>query len=83
MNLILIAVKDTAIDAFLPGIHSVRARGEALRNFTDTVNDPNAKQLHHHPEDFELWIVGTFDDQTGTITGTPERLARGKDVKNA
>lgn len=81
MNFILIAVKDTAIEAYLPGIHSVRARGEALRNFTDTVNDPNAKQLHQHPEDFELWILGTLDDQTGVITSAPERLARGQDVK--
>ena len=82
MNFILIAIKDTAVDAFQPGLHVVRARGEAMRNFSDAVNDQNNKQLNHHAEDFELWILGELDDQTGVITSKPERLARGQDVKN-
>lgn len=83
MNLILVAVKDTAVDAFQPGIHVVRARGEALRNFTDAVNDNNNKALHQHATDFELWILGELDDNTGIITPKPERLARGTDVKQS
>nr|AVQ10278.1 nonstructural protein [Gokushovirinae environmental samples] len=82
MNYFLIAVKDTAVDAFQPGVHCVRAKGEAMRNFTDLVNDPQSKQLHNHAADFELWIIGELDDQTGIITSKPERLARGTDVKN-
>lgn len=81
MKLFLIAVKDTAVDAFQPGVHVVRAKGEAMRNFTDAVNDQNNKQLYNHAEDFELWLLGELDDQDGSIVSKPERLARGQDVK--
>lgn len=67
MILILISIKDRAIQAFQPPF-AVRAKGEAMRNFMDAVNDPNNKQLHAHPEDYELYIVGYFDDNTGQIT---------------
>lgn len=82
MNYLIIAIKDTAVEAFQGATHCVRARGEALRNFADAVNDPNSKQLHNHPEDFELWILAELNDQTGEISGKPERLARGQDVKH-
>lgn len=81
MKLLIIGIKDTAVEYFQPAAHVVRARGEALRNFTDVVNDPQSKHLHNHPQDFELWILGELDDQTGEISGNPERLARGIDVK--
>lgn len=83
MKFLLIAIKDNAVDAFQPGIHVVRAKGEAMRNFSDAINDPNNKQLHQHAEDFDLWILGELDDQDGTISGKPTRLTRGTDVKNA
>lgn len=82
MKLLLIAIKDNAVDAYQPGVHVVRARGEALRNFADAINDPNNKQLHNHASDFDLYILGELDDQTGIIESKPERLARGTDVKN-
>lgn len=82
MILYIVAVKDAAVETFQPGLHVVRAKGEAMRNFADAVNDPNSKQLHNHAEDFELWLLGTLDDETGQITNKQERLARGKDVKN-
>lgn len=77
------AIKDNAVDAFQPGVHVVRAKGEALRNFSDAINDPNNKQLHQHAADFDLWILGELDDQDGTITSNPQRLVRGTEVKNS
>lgn len=81
MNFYIVGIKDNAVENFQPGLHVVRAKGEAMRNFTDAVNDPNNKQLSNHAEDFELWILGELDDTTGIITSKPERLARGQDVK--
>lgn len=81
MKLYLVAIKDNAVDAFQPGVHVVRAKGEALRNFADAINDPNNKQLNQHAADFDLWILGELDDQTGLIETKPERLVRGTEVK--
>lgn len=41
----------------------------AIREFSDAVNDgsnPN-NQWHRHPEDFSLYHLGAFDDQTGEL----------------
>lgn len=81
MNYFIVAVKDLAIEAFQPPAFC-RAKGEAMRGFTDAVNDPANKQLNQHPEDFELWHIGYFNDQTGELAKLElnERLARGVDV---
>jgi len=60
----------------------VVAGGQAIRDFTDEVNrvaDDNP--LYKHPDDYTLYVIGTFDDSTGFIDalGTPEQLVRGKD----
>lgn len=82
MQWLLISIKDQAIDAFQPP-HSVRAKGEAIRNFMDAVNDPQNKTLHAHPEQFSLYQVGHFDDHTGNLTNgvQPELLAQALDLK--
>lgn len=82
MKYVLVAIKDNGADYFQP-IAQVRARGEAMRSFTDAVNNPQNQQIHQHPADFDLYLVGYFDDQLGQLEAlaTPERLARGIDVK--
>ena len=39
----------------------------ALRAFNDLVSDPNTT-IARNPDDYKLYSVGTFDDQTGFIT---------------
>lgn len=87
MKYLLVAVKDNAIEAFQP-IATVRAKGEAIRSFQDAINNPQNQQLHAHPEDFDLYYIGDFDDNTGHIITEqshlgpmPERIARGADYK--
>lgn len=46
---------------FVPNI------GAAIRSFGDQIKDPNAGDLNKHPEDFELWHIGEYDDATGEI----------------
>lgn len=38
-----------------------RTKGEAIRMFGDTTQDPNSL-LHKHPEDFVLFHLGSFDN---------------------
>lgn len=77
---ILCTIKDTAVEAFGPTFE-VRATGEAMRMFKDEVNNEQSR-INKHPQDFELYKVGMFDDQTGELTGmTPERIARAIDIK--
>lgn len=43
--------------------------GGAIRAFGDQCKDKNPQNLvGQHPSDFEMWHVGEYDDNTGTIT---------------
>jgi len=39
----------------------------AIRAFRTAVNDPS-HPIAKHPEDYSMWLLGTFDDATGIIT---------------
>lgn len=62
----LYAIKDKAIGF----VHVFTTSNDysALRMFNDTVNNPNPTNISEHPEDFSLFSLGTFDDETGNIT---------------
>lgn len=80
----IVSVKDTAAQAFGRPIF-VPAVAVAIRSFRDEVNRKDSSDdLSKHPEDFELYAVGEFDDATGIITieETPRLLARAKDLKD-
>lgn len=80
---VIIAIKDNAVQAFQP-LFNVRSEGEAIRNFMDVINDVNNRQLNKHPSDFDLYILGYFNDDTGQLEATPlpKLLVRGLDVIN-
>lgn len=81
MIYILVSIKDRAIEAYKP-IGNVRAEGEALRVFKDMLQDDKTPE-GRHPDDHDIYVVGTFDDQSGTITPEtpPRKLADGKSLK--
>lgn len=64
---------------------AVAAAGVAIRTFTDEVNRKDAERgdMARHPDDFDLWVLGSFDDNSGLLAGEPTLLIRGKDVKEA
>lgn len=82
MKLLLVAVKDLAINAYQAPA-TVRATQEAIRGFTGAVNNPQAGHIFSSPADFELWHIGYFDETNGEVTtlAPMERLTRGSDVK--
>lgn len=59
------------------------ARGSVLRSFVDEVNrvaEDNA--MNGHPEDFDLYALGEFDDATAkfSLYDVPERVMRAVDA---
>lgn len=80
---VLVSIKDQAVEAFGP-IMEVRANGEALRMFIDEVNNPDSR-INKHPQDFDLYKMAMYDEQTGEIEplNPPERIARAVDIKGA
>lgn len=71
---------------------TVRAVPEAVRGFIDEVNRADQQNpLFQHPGDFELWVLGTYDEvlgefeAEGTAYDGPAkcRIVRGAEVKEA
>lgn len=65
MILNVYAIRDSKIHAFSQPYYS-HTHGSALRAFSDHVNDANT-QPNKHPEDYTLWHLGTFNDETGDL----------------
>lgn len=61
----IFTVRDKAVGSFLPPFYC-RSVGEALRSFTATVNEKD-HQFNKYVEDYVLFSLGTFDDQSGTF----------------
>jgi hypothetical protein len=83
MKLILASVKDRAAEAYARPMF-VPSSGVAIRSFSDEINraDPE-NQLYNHPDDFDLYEFGDFDDSTGlfNLHEQPKLLSLGKQVK--
>lgn len=79
--LVVVAVMDRAVQGFGRPIY-VPSLGVALRSFSDEVNRKGAdNQMSQHPEDFDLYELCKFDDETGAhLESTCRVLARGKEV---
>lgn len=79
---IVVAIRDRASDTFGTPL-CFAARGQAIRTFSDEVNrrDEN-NQMYKHPEDFDLYELGEFDDSSGLFnSGVPKQIAVGKDLR--
>ncbi|AXH76519.1 MAG: nonstructural protein [Microviridae sp.] len=80
----IVSVFDTAVQAHGRPLF-VPTKGAAMRSFTDEVNrQAEDNPMWAHPEDYELYLLGWFDDSSGIVGGNlhgPELVARAKDVK--
>lgn len=60
------------------------SKGSTIRAFSDQINRPDKdNQLYQHPDDFDLYFLGTFDDSSAKfeMLEQSELLARGANVK--
>lgn len=83
MRYVVIAVRDRAADVFgQPSF--VQSIGVGMRSFSDAVNSRDEKSpLTMHPEDFDLYHLADYDDNTGKFSAVdpPRMISVGKDVR--
>jgi len=64
-------VRDTCVAAFLVPMYFVN-RAAATRAFGDAVNNPaKDNQFYQHPEHYQLYECGSFDDENGLFSLLP------------
>jgi hypothetical protein len=81
---IIVSVFDRAANAFGRPIF-VSAIGAAVRSFQDEINrEAQDNSMFHHPDDFDLYELGTFDDADGRFEALdrPRQVALGKQLKS-
>jgi len=59
------SINDNKAQAYLPPFF-LHNKNIAIRHFADCVKDKN-HQFAKNPEDYSLWEIGEFDDNTGEI----------------
>lgn len=81
MKLHVVVVRDRAADVFGTP-YFVVSLGAAIRSFGDEINRGGEQNmLARHPEDFDLYVLGCYDDATASFTvGVPRQLSVGKDL---
>lgn len=79
MKLIMVSIRDSALNAFMRPF-CVPAVGGAVRSFGDEVGNKESP-MNRHPEDYELFEIGHFDEESGKVSSLaePRSLSRGKD----
>lgn len=82
MLLQIVCVRDRAVNAFGQP-QFVVSIGGATRSFTDEVNRADVNNpMHKHPEDFEFYHLGTYDDGDAKfeLLERPRLISVAKDV---
>jgi len=81
VQLKMFSIRDTKAEIFNPPFFK-HTHGEAERDFSTLVNDEKSMPSKY-PEDYDLYYVGTYDDQTGKLSpvDTPEHLIKAIQVK--
>lgn len=79
--MIMCSVRDVVASTFGRPFFGVN-RGSAVRGFRMEVESPEGGMLHTNPGDFELYMLGAFDDESAefTLSAQPELLVRGGDL---
>jgi hypothetical protein len=74
-------VYDSKSEAYLQPFF-LQTKGQAVRAFTDSVNDPQ-HQFCRHPEDYTLFELGEYDDFKGSfkIHKTPQVIGKALEFK--
>lgn len=68
-RLLLCSVFDAKAEAFMQPVF-VQAKGQAIRSFSDAINDASTN-FGKHPEDYTLFVVGEWDELDGTLYPAP------------
>lgn len=75
----IFAIFDAAAEVYMRPFYA-QSRGEAIRAFSDLVDDQE-HPIGKHPEDYSLFVVGSFDPQTGAVSSLTERVCLGQAIE--
>lgn len=83
MLLKIYSIRDSKAEVFNQPFFQ-KTHGEAERNFMSLVQDEKST-VWKYPDDFDLYYLGDFDDQTGKLTklDTPQHIAKAVMLKKA
>lgn len=79
MKLNMYSIYDSAVNAYMRPFFCT-ADGQATRMLSDVARDPS-HDIGKHPEDYALFRIGVFDEETGTVEGIdPRCVARAHEL---
>lgn len=84
MFLYVLTIRDRAANVFGQPVYNL-STGAAVRGFKDEINRSHeGNLLYTHPEDFDLYELGIYDDSDGTfkLHEKPVQLCLGRDLVN-
>lgn len=73
------SVFDLKVGAFAAPFF-MRSNAEAIRAFSDTVND-SSTSLNRHPEDYCLYCIADWDDASGELSALEPSEMLGKAIE--
>lgn len=76
MELRAYSIRDSKGEVFHPPFYK-KTHGEAERDFTSLVRDDKS-QVGSYPDDYDLYHVGMWDDQSGKFSplDTPQHIVK-------
>jgi len=79
MKYFVVAIRDSAVKAFMqPGYAPSEEAG--VRSFKNLFSQDGPNPLKQNPEDYALFHIGYFDDNTGKLDSIePNQICRGTD----
>lgn len=82
MKFVVVALLDCVAEVYAQPAF-VASAGAAIRGLSDEVNRVDPKNpLHVHADDFQLHLIGSYDDATGIIEPSPPRaIAMARDLR--
>lgn len=79
MQLKIFSIYDTKAEWYSQPFFA-RANGEALRSFINIINDKK-HPIGQHPQDYALFEIGLWDDQTAKIEMLKAPIALGNGIE--
>lgn len=81
MKMQIVVLKDIVANCYGQPIF-VPNLGGAIRSFADQIKHGQDETMKRHPEHFELYHLGAYDDQTAELeTIPPQQIAVGANFK--
>lgn len=74
------SIRDAAVSVYHPPYFQANDY-EALRSFATVANDSKTS-IHQHPQDYDLYYIGEYDDNTGKMSplDTPQHLKKASEM---